>query len=762
MSKNRQNIKKSKSQISLRLYLLLYITIALLIIVGIVRVGFIKFVYGEKYEAAAISNQVNKIQDKIINPNRGGILDRNNQALAISFTVYDIILDVRVLVQQTPEIQEETLNGLNEILDIPMETLKDYIKIDPSTNKPVNDKNWFVIQKGVSFQKGQELIDRNLKCVYTEEDTKRTYPHDSLASQVIGFIRGDTMYGLESQYNDLMVGVPGRTFRTFESDKSVVTRQERPKDGYTIVTTIDLTIQQYAEEAAKKAYLEYQPKNSSVIVMSPKTGEILAMADYPNFNLNNPTEISFLKDIPNYQATWDSYTDEQKMDILNKAWKNFNITDTFEPGSIFKPLVVAAAIEEGVISKNETFYCGGSKTYDDYHIGCHKKSGHGTVTIEQVLANSCNVGMMDIMSKLGRDKFYKYQHDFGFGEKTGIDLPNETSAASLMYSLEQLNIVELATCSFGQGFNSTALQSLSGMAAVINGGDLIKPYIVSQIIDEDGNIVKENSPEVVRKVISEDTSDYLRKALESVVKESGTGKKAVIDGYSIGGKTGTAEQGVRKVSDDKKLYTCSFIAYFPVEDPEYIAISVLHHPNPKTYVDGVTSPVPMLREVIENIIKYKSIPPSYTVENKEKSVDIATEVKLNDYTGKSLQQTIKELNELGIDYELAGSGGDTVLKQYPNGNTTIKKGTKILLYISVSDKNKELVEIPNVLNMTVPQAQEMLKAAGFEYTIEISEDTSESTENSTTENTAEQKVYEQMPGSEFKVEKGTNIKLKVK
>lgn len=777
MKKTRQRKRRSKFefQVTKRLYIFLFIFMISLSYVGFYKVYNIKYVHGEEYEAKAIYNQVNKVQDKIINPNRGAILDRNKQALAISSTVYNVILDVRVLNTLEQSVKKNTFDGLKSTLEFTDEQLQEFMKLDENGNL-VNDTNWLVIKKEVPFEQGKKLQELNLKCVYTEEDTKRTYPHNTIAAQVVGFIRGDSKWGLESQYNDYMLGVPGRVFRTYEADNSIVTRQEAPKEGNSIITTIDQTIQQFAEDEVKKWYKEYNPKNAGIIVMNPKTGEILAMADYPGFDLNDPSQLTRFEDKA-YKEKYDKLSEEEKMNEMFSAWKNFNITDTFEPGSIFKPEVVAAALEEGVISVNDTFYCGGYKKYgSEEPIHCHKRSGHGTQTLTQVLANSCNVGMMEIVEKLGREKFYKYQRDFGFGEKTGIDLPGEVGAENLLYPVDKLNVIELATSSFGQSFNCTSLQALNGLCAVINGGNLMRPYIVSQITDKDGTIIKENSPKIVRKVISSETSDYMRKAMENVIEE-GTGKKAVIKGYKIGGKTGTAQQNNRKLNKD---YTLSFIAYLPIDDPEIAAISIVHLPDP--YEDGVTSAVPMMRELLLKIINYKSIPPSSEIDESEITVNTENETILNDYTGKSLQETIKELNSLGIEFELAGSGGDIITKQFPAGKSKIDKNTKILLYISPSSGEKELINIPNVVGMPSSNAQDILKSAGFECNVieEIPDETTEETtkqETEANENTEtktqetndnllvlpnEKLVVEQIPASEVKVEKGTIVKIKIK
>lgn len=783
MASKRKLKNQKKDSIARRLIFILIITLFSLFFVGVFQVMRIKIVHGNEYEALAISNQINKVQDKIINPNRGNILDRNKQALAVSTTVYNVILDVRVLLSLELEQQKETLNGLKETLGIPDEELNGFVALDAQTKKPVNDTNWLVIRKQIPFQTGKTIESADLKCVYLEQDTKRTYPHDSLAAQVIGFIRNDS-WGLENVYNEELTGVPGRTFRTYEIDNNIVTREIDPQTGRTLVTTIDQTIQQFAENICKQTYQscadsDHKAELTAIMVMNPMTGEIIAMSQYPTFNLNNPTELS-----PEAQEIYERVKAEKleagkseedadseaKSYVYNTIWRNFNITDSFEPGSIFKPVTATAAYEEGIISASEKFYCGGNKVFPSDTIPCNRLSGHGSQTVEQALANSCNVALMDIGAKLGSEKFYKYQRDFGFGEKTGIDLPAETSAESLMYKLSALNQVELATSSFGQGFNSTAIQDLNAFAAIINGGKLMKPYVVSQIIDDSGNIISETQPEIVRRVISEESSDFFRKGMQSVINPSGTGKKAIIDGYSIGGKTGTAQQGKR----DENEHTLDFVAYLPVDDPQYIAMAVIH--KPKNYTDGVVSPVPMLRELLINIINYKSITPDSDVETAEGVYSgSANEVNLPDLTNKPLNEAVKTLNELGLDFEFAGSGGDTVTKQFPAGNVKTPVDTSILLYIGSSAEDIQLTQIPDVTGMKVSEAQEVLSKSGFECSIadysepetkNSSAAADESTENTTeggntAQGTTEKIVYQQIPSAGANVEKGMIVKIKI-
>ncbi|MCD7854308.1 MAG: PASTA domain-containing protein [Clostridiales bacterium] len=758
-----------------RLKLIFVIFIFCLSFVGFFRVFTIIYFHGSEYEAKAINNQVSRIQDKVINANRGNIYDRNNQPLAVSNTVYSVILDVRVLADQKTEVQEETLTGLSSALEMPYDELKEYLS-KGSDGALKYDTNWQIIAKQVPYDTGKAIDEMGLSCVYLEEDTQRTYPNDKLASQLIGFIRGDTKWGLEAYYDDEMTGTPGRVFRTYEADDSITTRREEPIRGNSLVTTLDITIQQYAENIAKTAYNEYEAQNTSVLVMNPTTGEVLAMAAYPSFSLNDPMQITQLED-DEFKTQWDTVmTDEEKSEACNLAWKNYNITSTFEPGSIMKPLVVASALESGAITKNDSFFCGGSKIVADYEIKCHNIYGHGTQTIAEVLAHSCNVGMMDIAYAMGSDSFYDFFKDWGFGEITGIDLPNEASAAALINSRDEMHITELATYSFGQGFNCTPVQILSAFSAVINGGNLMKPYVVSQILDSSGNVIKETEPTVVRRVISEDTSDWMRENLQSVLEGDGTGVKARVDGYAIGGKTGTAEQGAR----DGTQWVCDFIAYLPIDDPQLICMVTID----RSVMGDGASPAPQMKELLIDLINTYNISPADENADFEKIVDTG-EITLDDYTGYSLENAISQLNSLGIDYELVGDSGDTILRQFPEGGSSIDKTTKVLLYITIGDSNSTLEAVPDLTGLTAEQAAQALSAYGFDLVIENTNadfdegsssvssavtSTDGESSDTLTETTTEavdskeegvKTVYKQSPSAGTKVPSGTTVKVKL-
>ena len=803
MKKMNSNERPIEVDVSIRRIVIILIAFVIsLCFVGYYRVYRIK-ADGDKYETAAIKNQMNKVQDKVVAANRGDIVDRNGEILAVGESVFNIILDVRLLVEQEEYFEEynlklkpdkrfypvdETFTAIHEILEIPMETLDDYISTDEKGQLKY-DKNYLIIAKKVSYDRGKKINDLKFSWIYGEQDTQRVYPQSSLAAQIIGFQRGESFWGLEGYYNNEMTGIPGRTFRTFESDGYAVTQRENPIQGNKLVTTLDINLQRFAEEACKVTYDAYIPEYTSTIIANPNTMEIFAMAQYPTFDLNEPMNLTDVQTDAEKEI-FDSLAPEDQSLLATKAWKNFNITETYEPGSIYKPMMVAMALEEGIIKPTDTFVCGGYKRIADHDIYCHLKTGHGTLDVKGALAQSCNVAMMDIIAKMDKLVYLKYQQDFGFGEKTGIDLYGEANAASLIYTEKDLNAAEKATSSFGQGFNCTTLQVLNAFAATINGGKLMRPYVVSQVLDEGGKVIEEMGPTVVREVISKDTSDWIRQSLEDTFTV-GTGKKAAIESYRLGGKTGTAQQAPRS----EQKYTLSFVAYHSVDNPDIIAITVIHKPMYYDDNGGDATPVPALKKLFEDIIDYETLPPD---DEDGTRIDALTDTfTVKDYTNTNLNETIGELINQGIDFEVIGSG-DTITKQSPAGGTKLtKKPTKILLNIKALGEN-ELITIPDVIGLSVEDAVEMLQSAGFKTDVTEEKEEIITEEETTTQTTTreqsinaalsrlmttqaeintekttqddkrivekveEKTVYVQMPSSGIKVESGITVKIRAK
>lgn len=675
------------------------------------RVLYMKVVHGAEYEAAAKNQQINRY-DITIPPNRGSILDRNNQVLAISTTVYNVALDslqLAEVAQQYPEEQEKTLTTLCEYFpELDYNTLKQYVTVNPETGELYMNNHWKYLVKGIERSVKEELEAMNLKGVYFEKSSKRSYPLNSSACHLVGFTRGDAQWGLEGYYNSYMEGTPGRSFILYNGADSVVHQDYDAKDGDTIITTIDYNIQKIAEEVVAETAAEWSAKNVAAMVMDPYTGEVYAMAESHSFDLNNPNEIPELETDTKYTENWDQLSSEEQLEYLNTMWKNFCVSDTYEPGSIFKPMLVAAALEEGVITPNSSFQCNGYTDIGGYRIKCHLVSGHGNINVEQIMAQSCNMGVIQIANLLGADKFYEYQREFGFGDYTGIDLPGE--AAGQLHSKESIGPTELATMSFGQTFNCTSIQVIAAFSSLINGGNLVKPHVVSQIVDADGNVVLENDTEVVRRVISEKTSAYMRTALKATV-ENGLAKKLQIDGYSIGCKTGTAEQGSR-TNDD--LWALSNMSYFPAENPKYIVFTVINQPS--DYVEGVQTPTPMTKKLIEGIIKYDNMEPTQPVED-EANLSQNKTVTVADYTDSVIFDVIGDLDGKELTYKVVGNG-NTVVNQVPKGGTTVDVGSEVILYVQRSEEDTGTVSVPNVVGKNYEQAETTLTNAGFTVAFE--------------------------------------------
>lgn len=675
------------------------------------RVLYMKVVHGAEYEAAAKNQQINRY-DITIPPNRGSILDRNNQVLAISTTVYNVALDslqLAEVAQQYPEEQEKTLTTLCEYFpELDYNTLKQYVTVNPETGELYMNNHWKYLVKGIERSVKEELEAMNLKGVYFEKSSKRSYPLNSSACHLVGFTRGDAQWGLEGYYNSYMEGTPGRSFILYNGADSVVHQDYDAKDGDTIITTIDYNIQKIAEEVVAETAAEWSAKNVAAMVMDPYTGEIYAMAESHSFDLNNPNEIPEWETDTKYTENWDQLSSEEQLEYLNTMWKNFCVSDTYEPGSIFKPMLVAAALEEGVITPNSSFQCNGYTDIGGYRIKCHLVSGHGNINVEQIMAQSCNMGVIQIANLLGADKFYEYQREFGFGDYTGIDLPGE--AAGQLHSKESIGPTELATMSFGQTFNCTSIQVIAAFSSLINGGNLVKPHVVSQIVDADGNVVLENDTEVVRRVISEKTSAYMRTALKATV-ENGLAKKLQIDGYSIGCKTGTAEQGSR-TNDD--LWALSNMSYFPAENPKYIVFTVINQPS--DYVEGVQTPTPMTKKLIEGIIKYDNLELTQPVED-EANLSQNKTVTVADYTDSVIFDVIGDLDGKELTYKVVGNG-NTVVNQVPKGGTTVDVGSEVILYVQRSEEDTGTVSVPNVVGKNYEQAETTLTNAGFTVAFE--------------------------------------------
>lgn len=546
------------------------------------RAAALNLTKGDEYQKQVMSQM--RSGSQTIPFKRGDILDTNGTALATSERSYNVILDVAGLLETKTTYQNKRINATVEAL------VSAFGLDEPELREILQDQadsRYVILKSNVDYETGRDFqsqMDQNadIVCVTLEDSYVRTYPYGTLASDVIGFTSSGNVgtIGLEAYYNSELNGTDGKRTGYLSSGSSSESVIQSPTDGNSIVTTIDANLQAIVEKhilALNERLRDNDhegegTKNTAVIVMDPNTGAILAEASYPNFDLNDP------RDLSEYYTTeeQEAMTDEERLDTLNALWRNFCVSDTFEPGSTMKPFTMAAGFETGKLTGNETYVCTGSYSYEGVAnpVSCIATNGHGTETLKQVLENSCNVGMMQIAEVLGADDFCRYQHLFGFGEYTGIDLPGEGDTSNLLYSADNMQPIDLGTNSFGQNFNVTMTQLAAGFCSLINGGNYYEPYLVKEIRNANGDVVETKTPVLARKTVSQETCDILKDYMYGVVQE-GSGTSAQVEGYAIGGKTGTAEKLPR--SEGKNLN--SFIGYAPQENPEVMIYVIVDEPN---------------------------------------------------------------------------------------------------------------------------------------------------------------------------------------
>lgn len=571
--------------------LVVFLLVMLLLIVLIVRLFYIRYTKGEEYEKRVLNQQ--GYESQTIPYQRGDILDSQGTILATSVDVYNVILDCKLINEEEKYI-EPTVKALVQCFpDVTEEEVKAAL-----TEKA--DSRYFVLRKKLPYegiqqfeqlqnevytegkQKGDK-VNPNVQGVWFEKEYVREYPYNALACKVLGFTTSGNVGigGLEDYYNDTLNGINGRQYGYLNVDNNVEKTIKDAVNGQSLVTTIDINIQTIVEQKiaafneahANEAAEGPGSQNTAVIVMNPQNGEVLAMADSSGYDLNNPWDLSAYYT----QEEIDAMDEQTTLDTLNGIWQNFCTTYTYEPGSTAKPFTVAAGLETGKLSENDPpYFCDGYQEVGGHTIKCvaYSHGGHGAETIEQAIMNSCNDALMQMADKIGKEDFSKYQKIFNFGLKTNIDLPGEARTETLVKGVEEMGSADLATYSFGQNFNVTMIQLASAFSSIINGGEYYQPHLVKKIVDDNGNTVQNVEPVLLKQTISKQTSDTIKGYLYNTVT-SGTAKSAKVEGYSMGGKTGTAEKYPR----GNGKYLVSFIGFAPVENPEVLVYVVINEPN---------------------------------------------------------------------------------------------------------------------------------------------------------------------------------------
>ncbi len=660
----------------------------------VVRISIIQFVDGEWLSREAIEQQT---RDRMINAKRGTIYDRNGKQLAVSADVETVSISP-VTVRKANE-REKCAQTLSAILEIDEESILE--KIDMNTS-------YVLIKRKVEKEQADAIREADLSGVYLDADTKRYYPYNNIASHIIGFTGADNqgLLGIEQIYDSKLKGQYGRIVTARNADGTEMPykydRYYTPEDGADITLTIDVSIQHFLEKHLEQAVTDLNLKKGAAgIIMDVKTGEILAMSTKPDFDLNAPFEITDISAKKEIDAIEDSEEKSKATsDYLNQLWRNKAVVDSYEPGSTFKIITSAMALEENVVSLQDTFNCTGSYQVAKEHIGCWKTAGHGILDLTGALENSCNPAFMQIGARIGQTTFYNYYKGFGFTQKTGIELYGETSG--LFYPEGSFNEVELATASFGQGPTVTPLQMITAVSAVANDGILVKPHLIKQITDSNGTILESYDPVEVRQVISSQTSDIMCNLMESVVSE-GTGNKAYLEGLRVGGKTGTSE----KIPRGSQKYVASFVGIAPANDPQIAILIILDEPPAGNHMGG-TIASPLAAKILDDVLRYMDMEPEIPA-----GQEATGDVEVPRVTGMNLTDARQILSQSGLRCVVEGNG-EIVNNQVPIPGVTVARNGTVIVYTGDSRPSNS-VEVPDVIGKSFEESKAILENANLQF-----------------------------------------------
>jgi stage V sporulation protein D (sporulation-specific penicillin-binding protein) len=640
------------------------------------RIGYIQVVATDEYASRAAENQ---IKDEIIPARRGSILDRNMKELAVSTESYTVYLRLKPYSgdKTDPEARREQLDDAAGLL---AETLGlDRAEIESRMN---TDSSRICVAREVDRNKmdiiAKAINEKALNVIEVEEKSSRGYPLGAFAAHVLGSVDNDGhgQAGIEQRYDSYLSGQAGRNIMNADAQGNPIyggsgTVYDKT-DGLNVVTTLDETIQYYVEDAIKTGYKETKPEKIEAIVMAPDTGDVLAMAKYPEYDPNDP----YTPSGGSARSKFDKMSAEEQSGYLSEMWRNPMISDLYEPGSVFKLITVAAALEEGAVTPGTSVVCNGSYPVNDRTIHCHVyPASHGWQTVQEAVGNSCNPALIQIMQKMGYDKYSKYMELFGVTQKTGIDLPAE--ADSLVQSKETAGPVGLATMSFGMGFDVTPIETIAAVGTIVNGGEFIRPRVVKAFADEEGNVVRELEPTILRQVISKQTAEEVRDMMEFVTNEGG-GYALNIPGYRIGTKTGTAQKLVDGNYSSGHL-VCSMVAAAPMDDPKFIVLVVVDDPEGGGF--GSTVAAPIVREITEELLRYMNIRPS--LENSGEAEPQTPKAVVPKVKGMTVAEAKRTIEAAGLKWSLQSVSGRIafeVAEQYPKNGEYIEPGGFVYLY----------------------------------------------------------------------------------
>lgn len=704
-NKKRKNRRNSDSQYnkSNRIFILT-ILMSILLISLIIRIGWIQFIQGSTLKEAASRQQTTS---RIISPNRGAIYDSTGKPLAISAEVDTVTINPQKFIiedseEETKILQEKVSKAFSEIFEL---------EYDEVYKKVTSTNSIQTIVKKVEEDKINELknwMETNeiSSGINIDTDTKRYYYYNNLASNLLGFCGDDNqgLSGIEYYWNSTLTGTPGKITTSQDAAQDIISNKDEnyipAENGSNITLTVDINIQTIAEKYLKQAIADNNcERGGNILIMDPSTGDILAMATYPDYNLNEPfTPNSTLA------KKWDSLSASAKSSALQEMWRNTAVSNTYEPGSVFKVLISAIALEENIVSTDTAgnFSCIGYENIYGTEIDCAKKSGHGYQSLREALENSCNPAFMQLGEKIGKETLYKYFDAFGLFGKTGIDTAGE--AIGKFHDIEELGPVELATVSFGQRFNITPLQMITSVCAIANDGVLMEPRIVKSIENTDTGTVTTIEPKEIRQVVSAQTAEKVRSMMESVVVEGG-GKYGQVSGYNVGGKTGTSEPPPGK---EEEGYVASFLAIAPVENTKVAVLLTLYDPEESNNYGGQIA-APVVAQVLSEVLPYLEIPSNDTTitTTPTDSYNGLSTTSLPDVKNKTVAEAKKILKKAGFKYDTTSPDDSIVSEQVPKPGTTLVKGALVKIYTS-GNNNRTSVTVPSVKGMTATKAKNTL------------------------------------------------------
>ena len=697
INRKSEKVRRANRIIQNRTMILMAVLGVLVFLILVIKLFSLQILRHDELESKALDQQTRSTE---VAATRGTIYDRNGNIMAISATAETVFLSPlemdRALSDKDNPVtwtKDSVAQKLSEILEINKEGILKKMERTDSQYEVLKLR----VEENVADQIRTFINDEGVVGVYMVTDAKRYYPYATLASQIIGFVGTDNygLYGLEARYNDVLDGETGLVVSTKDPTGSDMLygyeQYYKAQNGSDIVLTLDATVQYYVEKALSEMVTSTEAQGATGIVMDVETGAVLAMASSPTYELNDPSAV--------YESRLASLVKDGQLDLADaqlRQWRNRAINDTYEPGSTFKVLTLAAALEEGVIDENTTFDCTGSIHVLDATIHCSNRAGHGHQTLEQTAGNSCNPAFITYGLRLGTEKFYRYMKDFGLVNGSGIDLEGE--ALGIFAPQETASELDLACYAFGQNFNTTPVALISAQAACINGGYLHTPYVVERVVDSEGNVLSSHDSTPVRQVVSEETSAIVRRCLEYVVS-SGTGRNGQVHGYRIGGKTGTADKG------NTGEVVLSFMCFAPADDPKYIMLLTLDSPTGEGRGGGGTV-APYASRIMGEILPYLGVEPSYSAEEL-----LGSDTTVNYVIGMTVADAEEKLKSKGFSVKVVGDG-DTVTDQTPEGGTVIPGKSRVILYAG-SEKPDTLCTVPSLVGLSPSEANMAVSSAGL-------------------------------------------------